>query len=138
MPICNASVKLGLSLPNFALQCCLFNTPTSLNKPDPQLDLARDYLKRRPSFLRALFSSLASLPPLLHEQLRISRQACQGGSAIWQGLDGRLSSLTHPEYDLSESRIPAAPASTLEILPPHQVSRYSNLHERSRRSLLTV
>jgi hypothetical protein len=76
MLICNASDKLGLSLPNLALLCYLFNTPTFMNKPDPQLDVARDYLKRRPSFLRVLFSSLTSLPPLLHEQLTISRQAC--------------------------------------------------------------
>lgn len=117
MPICTASDKLGLSLPNFVLLCYLFNTPTFMNQPVPQLDVARDYLKRRPSFLRALFSSLTSLPPLLHEQLRISRQACQGGRLIWEGLDGRLSSLTHPEYDLSKSRIPAAPANTVEMLP---------------------
>ena len=38
------------------------------------------------------------------------------GRQIDLGLDGRLSSLTHPEYDLSKSRIPAAPANTVEIL----------------------
>jgi hypothetical protein len=116
MPVCNASDKLGLNLPNFALLCYLFNTPTFMNKPVPQLDLVRDYLKRRPSFLKVLDSSLTNLPPLLHEQLRISSQASQGGRLISEGLDGRLSSLTHPEYDLSESRIPAAPANTAEIL----------------------
>lgn len=115
MPVCVASDKLGLSLPNFVLLCYLFNTPTFMNKPAPQLDLARDYSKRRPSFLRVPFSSLTSLPPLLHEQLRVSRQACQGGRLVCEGLDGRLSSSTHPEYDLSESRIPATPANTAEI-----------------------
>ena len=35
---------------------------------------------------------------------------------IFLGLDGRLSSLTHPEYDLSKSRIPAAPTTPIEIL----------------------
>jgi hypothetical protein len=38
------------------------------------------------------------------------------GRQIDLGLDGRLSSLTHPEYDLSKSRITAAPANTVETL----------------------
>lgn len=45
----------------------------------------------------------------------------------WQidflGLDGRLSSLTYPEYDLSKSRIPAAPTNTIEILISASSSR---------------
>jgi hypothetical protein len=116
MPVCNTSDKLGLSLPRFVLRCYLFNTPTFMNRPIPQLDLAWTYFKRRPSFLRVLLSPLTSLPPILHEQLKISGQACQGGRLVWKGLDGRFSSLTHPEYDLSESRIPAAQANTAEIL----------------------
>ena len=42
--------------------------------------------------------------------------ACQVGRLIFWDYDGRLSSLTHPEYDLSKSRIPAAPPNTIEIL----------------------
>jgi hypothetical protein len=82
MPVCNASDKLGLNLPNFELLCYLFNTPIFMNKPVPQLDLVRDYLKRRTSFLKVLNSSLTNLPPLFHEQLRISSQVSQGGRLI--------------------------------------------------------
>ncbi len=52
--------------------------------------------------------------------------------------EGRFSSLTHPEIYLSELKIPAAPANTVEMLPRMQVSGRSDLRARSQASLLTA
>jgi len=62
-----------------------------------------------------LISNQPTIPPSW-KTCDKSVQACQVGRLIFLGLDGRLSSLTHPEYDLSKSRIPAAPTTPIEIL----------------------
>lgn len=55
-----------------------------------------------------------------------------------KSFDGRFSSLTHPEFNLSKSKIPAAPLKTVEMLPPFLLLSSTDLRAGSLASLFTT
>ena len=128
----------GLSQPRYAILDFLFNTPTFKDESHLYASLQTPTIRIYTHYREPSAHLELAQPPFLHEQLAGSCQACRRGMLSQKELDGRFSSLTHPDVRPSKLKIPAAPTRSVEILPATQVSRCPDLLARSLWPLLTA